>query len=339
MMNRILLILAFVFLLTALAFSQTERKIAYSSDNTTNGLLQIFIMDFDGSNKRQLTNLPYDCVYPKWSPDGSKIVFYTEVEKSTPGIYLIDNITEETADEPVYLCDGTNPSFLCDNNIIMFNSDFDGVLTIYVKILGEDDIYLLGPDTYANQQVLSQDCRWLAFATYTQDGKAIMMYDLNDTTDNALYSVSKNKNANMNPDISPDNSKIVYSSFDKNLNGTIYIYEDGIEKALTKGIKSADMPKFSPDGEKIAFIEIENDKTKLCTMNVNGSGVEYLKTYGSNVLHYQWVDNEHIIYDAEKGDLTVICMINLKTGENKVLADEQNNVCPDVSYPFDIIED
>ncbi|MCX7832885.1 MAG: hypothetical protein N2490_01575 [Ignavibacteria bacterium] len=338
-MNRNLFILVIVLLISVLAFSQTERRIAYSCDNSSNGFLQIFTMDLDGNNKRQLTNLPYDCIYPKWSPDGSKIVFYTQADKSSSSIYLIDNITDETADDPIYLCDGTNPSFLCDNNIIMFNSDVDGVLTIYVKILGENDIYLLGPDSYANQQVLSHDCRWLAFATYTESGKSIMMYDLTDTTDDALYSVSKNNNANMNPDISADNSKIVYSSFDKNLNGTIYIYEDGIEKVLTKGIKSADMPKFSPDGNKIAFIAIENDKTKLCLMNIDGSGIEYLKTYGSNVLHYQWVDNENIIYDAEKGDITVICIINLKTGENKVLTDGYNCVCPDVSNPFEIIED
>ncbi len=327
-----------VLFLTIAGYSQNERKIAYSSDNTPNGLLQIFIMDFDGSNKRQLTNLPYDCIYPKWSPDGTKIVFYTEDDKSSPGIFLIENITDESADEPVYLCDGTNPSFFCDNNIIMFNTDIDGVLTIYVKILGEDELYLLGPESYANQQVLSQDCRWLAFATYTENGKAVMMYDLYDTTDNALYSVSKNKNANMNPDISPDNSKIVYSSFDKNLNGTIYIYEDGVEKPLTKGIKSADAPRFSPDGEKIAFIAIENEKTKLCLIDIDGSNLEYLKTYGSNVGYFRWVDDNNIIYDVDKGDYTIICNLNLKTGENKILAEDKNCVRPDVYTPSEIIE-
>ncbi len=338
-MNKNFLVLILILFLSIFAFSQSERKIAYSSDDTKDGLLQIFIMDIDGNNKRQLTNLPYDCVYPKWSPDGTKIVFYTQSDYSTPGIFLINNITEESSDEPIFLVDGTNPSFLCDNNTIMFNSDIDGTLTIYVKILDEEEIYILGPESYANQQVLSNDCRWLAFATFTTSGKSIMMYDLTDTTDDALYSVSKNSNANMNPDISPDNSKLVYSSFDRNLNGTILLYEDGVERALTKGIKSADMPKFSPDGKKIAFIAIENDATKLCIIDVDGSNLKYLKTIGSNVGYYSWIDKNNIIYDVEKGNFTIICMININTGENTILADGSNCVRPSVSEPFNIIDD
>ncbi len=50
-------------------------KITYCSNNGTNGYLQVFVMNEDGSGKKQLTNLNENCMRPKWSPDGKQIAF------------------------------------------------------------------------------------------------------------------------------------------------------------------------------------------------------------------------------------------------------------------------
>ncbi len=39
---------------------------------------QIWIMDEDGRNRRQITNLPYQCYNPSFSPDGKRIAFMAE---------------------------------------------------------------------------------------------------------------------------------------------------------------------------------------------------------------------------------------------------------------------
>ena len=36
---------------------------------------QLFTVDEDGSNARQVTNCPHGCVQPSWSPDGSTLAF------------------------------------------------------------------------------------------------------------------------------------------------------------------------------------------------------------------------------------------------------------------------
>jgi Tol biopolymer transport system component len=61
-------------------WSPDGRQIAYSSDE--NGMPQLFVMDADGSNARQLSDVWGE--YPAWSPDGSRIAFASSMGGSTP---------------------------------------------------------------------------------------------------------------------------------------------------------------------------------------------------------------------------------------------------------------
>ncbi len=61
-------------------WSPDGRRIAYSSDE--NGMPQLFVMDADGSNARQLSDVWGE--YPTWSPDGSRIAFASSMGGSTP---------------------------------------------------------------------------------------------------------------------------------------------------------------------------------------------------------------------------------------------------------------
>ncbi|MBN1634653.1 MAG: hypothetical protein JW917_10850 [Ignavibacteria bacterium] len=311
-------------------FGQDKKYIAYSSDNTSSGYFQIFIMDENGNDKRQLTDKPTHCIYPKWSTDGTKITFYTEDDYSESSVYVISDIFTSGEPEVTYITDGTNPIFTYEDDGLLFNSDMDGLLTVYVILFGDPEIYLMGVTEYANQQTLSNDGRWLGFSMLTEEGKAIMMYDLQDTSEDALYSVSKNKNANMFPDISYDAGKIVYSSFDKNLNGSIYVYEEGVETNLTKDLKSTNQPKFSPNAQYIGFVSIENENVKLYYMKYDGTEKTDLKISGSNIGTFVWLDNETIIYDAEKSGKFYIGKVNINTLENKVLTSNGNNFKPSV---------
>ena len=55
-----------------------EKRIAFSSDR--NGDAEIYVMDADGSNQTRLTNIPNYDSRPSWSPDGSRIAFYSVME-------------------------------------------------------------------------------------------------------------------------------------------------------------------------------------------------------------------------------------------------------------------
>ena len=76
------------------AFSGGNGKIAFWS--TRDGNAEIYVMNGDGSAQTRLTNDPSFDAYPKWSPDGSKIVFARgfspNAGECTPGtrIYVVN---------------------------------------------------------------------------------------------------------------------------------------------------------------------------------------------------------------------------------------------------------
>ena len=53
--------------------AQAQGRIAFMSDRDWNW--EIYVMDADGENLRNLTNNPGDDQHPSWSPDGKQIVF------------------------------------------------------------------------------------------------------------------------------------------------------------------------------------------------------------------------------------------------------------------------
>lgn len=64
--------------------SPDGRWLAYSSQGSRQE--DIFIIDSDASNQRQLTNDRFNDRSPRWSPDGSRIAFYSDVMSSGSSI-------------------------------------------------------------------------------------------------------------------------------------------------------------------------------------------------------------------------------------------------------------
>ena len=86
-----------VLLLTLLIVAvDAQAQIAFSSERDGNP--EIYVMDINGKNQRRLTNTRGDDWSPSWSPDGKRIVFFSDRDGhvhpkhgwSTFEIYVMD---------------------------------------------------------------------------------------------------------------------------------------------------------------------------------------------------------------------------------------------------------
>ena len=112
--------------------AQAPRKaqIAFVSDRDGNG--EIYVMDTDGKNQRNLTNHPAGDTAPAWSPDGRRIAFVSTRRRGTSDIYVMDakgRNVQRLTDHPE---SDDQPAWSPNGRKIAFSSNRDGNWEVYV---------------------------------------------------------------------------------------------------------------------------------------------------------------------------------------------------------------
>ena len=132
------------------AWSPDDRQIAFSG--THGGITDLFIVDANGKNLRQLTNDKYGDLQPSWSPDGKTLAFATEHSPATNlsnlklGPWQIATLDIASGVETVLPGqDGLNlnPQWSPDGRSIAYISDRTGLANIFLFDLNDNQHYQL----------------------------------------------------------------------------------------------------------------------------------------------------------------------------------------------------
>ena len=225
-------------------------KIAFTSFRDVN--VEIYVMDADGLNQVNLTNTGGGEFAPAWSPDGSKIAFYSSRDGISGEIYVMDADGLNLMRLTNFFGLDHNPDWSPDGSKIAFDRSLAGNLEIYV--MDADGL---------NQVNLTNNAAGDSSPSWSPDGSKIAFYSSRDATTEIYVmnadgsnqvNLTNNAGGNFTPAWSPDGSKIAFGSF-RDGNSEIYVMDaDGLNPMnLTNNARDDGGPDWSPDGSKIVF--------------------------------------------------------------------------------------
>jgi len=263
-------------------------KIVFTSNRDLYRYYQLYIMDMDGSNQTRLTQDSLSYYHPRFSPDGSTIVFYSCVYDHNDEIYSINSDGSDHKNLTNTPGNDDYPQFSPDGSKIVFTSDRDG----------NREIYIMDADG-TNQQRLTDNSVVDHAPHFSPDGSKILFFSVDENWRYRIYTVDVDGNNLTNltggsryshfpltvqstsynvylygPQYSPDGSKIVFVSYSSSeLNHDIYMMNsDGSNQTRltnTPGFNFA--PRFSPGGSRIVFMTHRGRNFDIYQMDLEGN--------------------------------------------------------------------
>ena len=264
----------------------TQGDIAFST-NRDNGDFEIYVTNLDGTEQTRLTNSTGSDTNPRWSKDGSKIVFASiRGGVNLSQIYMMnaDGSNQQRLTDPVF--GGSFPAISPDGTKIAYNSS-DGNSSsnagIYTMNADGSNRKRLGSAIGDGQPVFSHDGNKIVFRSSRTGDDEIYVMNVDGTNQVRLTNETFSDDS---PDWSPDGSKIVFMSARNGEKGIYIMNADGSNPTRLTAPASPDFdaaPSFNSDGSKIVFSRRAGGiSTRIYTMNINGTGVLALPGTGSN---------------------------------------------------------
>lgn len=253
-----------------------------SSRSTSPGQKEIFVMDWDGANPRQITTHKTIATSPTWSYDGNTIAYSAFVWHANEKTRNLDLFTYDLSSGRRFLVSyrrgiNSGASFMPDGKHLLLT----------VSNAGNPDVYRMSLDgksmsriTTASsgemnvEPVASPDGNKIAFSS-TRSGRP-MIYVMNSDGSNAKRLTFAGV-YNSTPAWSPDSKKLTFAGFDQSHFDVFVMDADGTNMVrLTSAKKSSGQwannedPTFSPDGRSILFRSDRTGKYQLYLTTLDG---------------------------------------------------------------------
>ena len=244
-----------------------KTKIAFA--NNASGSKEIYLIDYDGSNLKQLTNDKSLAILPRWSPDGKEIV-YTTYRQGNPDLYLYSMESGKSRSFSARKGLNSAASFSPDGTTLIATLSHEGYPNLYLLDREGKILRRLTNGSYADTSpCFSPDGHKILFVSDRPGWPQIYMMDMDGSnvkriTDSGYCD---------SPVWSPRGDQIAYSKGSNRGSHQIFIDDlsTGNTFQLTQNSANNENPSFSPDGRFIIYTSSRDKKRELFISSIDGA--------------------------------------------------------------------
>ncbi len=241
-----------------------QTRIAFVSN--ASGTKEIYVMDYDGGERRRITRDSQMAIYPAWFPNGERIA-YTNFRGSRQEIDVVDVRSGATQRLTSFPGLDAFPAVSPDGRDILATLSRDGNPEIYrFKADGSGAKRLTYGRSTESSPCWSPDGRRVAFVSDRSGSPQVYVMS---STGGTAERVTFQGTYNTSPDWSPKGNLIAYTS---RIEGVFQICTVDIETKevvrLTTGPQQKEDPTWAPDGRHVAYSVKSGGKSDLYMLDI-----------------------------------------------------------------------
>lgn len=238
--------------------------------NNRTGNKEVYVVDYDGENLRQLTKHGSISLLPRWSPDRRRIA-YTSYKDGNPDLFLLDLTDGRTSvvsqDQGLNISGGFSP----DGTQLLMTLSRQKSPNLYLKSFADGSVTRLTHHFGADSSpTFSPDAAQVAFVSDRSGNPQIYVLDLDTHRARRLTQM----NWCDSPSWSPTGEWIAFAgrAHPKDKMDIFLVDVTGTQvRQLTRGEGTNENPTWSPDGRFLAFTSTRNGRPQLFIMDADGS--------------------------------------------------------------------
>lgn len=262
-------------------------QIAFVSNR--GGNKEIWAMDYDGENQRQLTQTHTIALTPRWAPDASRIAFtcYAQPGSSsvlTAQICVYSLLTSRLVSFPRFKGTNSSPSWSPDGSQIMFMSSMLGNPELFISDASGTRPKRLTFSNGANTSPSWNPKTGQQVAFVSDRGGIPQLYTMNSDGSSQSKVNLPDMGYVIDPAWSPNGQLLAFSWRRPNGNYDIYVMEIVSHQLveLTRDAGRNERPSWAPDGRHLVFESTRTGTRQIWSMIADGTEARQLTKQGQN---------------------------------------------------------